>query len=378
VPLSPQPKLTSEVTDRIMTQRERLAVCMREGCLMSVRNARAVRRANAPIGLDMGLDDPGYHHRVLALWLGSLVSFTNPTHPGLVVHADPCLELDVVVLHDSIEFQLGAGPDYRGDAAGLATDTQLLLDCSDDGRAELTVIDPLTNTSATQVLELPTTRRSERLGWAGAALLRSVWMNLAIDADPIENSPAARRAARVARRPVTAWELGDGFAVRGFFDPRSPRLLLAEQVEAVHRPLRHLAWKADGEIAAFSFPVEDDGQSDRVKIRSVSVAPSLLGWGEIPARGRNGAGTVAIYGGAGLRIGGVRMLSEQLGESKGFDLFAGPLTTARISVSLSRFVRLAVNAEAGWILHGPVRPGGVPMSFVGPWANGVLVLVSAF
>jgi hypothetical protein len=47
-------------------------------------------------------------------------------------------------------------------------------------------------------------------------------------------------------------------------------------------------------------------------------------------------------------------------------------------VSLGRFVRLAVNAEAGWILHGPVRPGGVPMSLVGPWANGVIVLVSAF
>lgn len=323
---------------------------------------------------------------MLAPWLVSLLSFAPPTHPGLVVHADPCLELDVVELQESIEFQLGAGPDVRGAAAGLATDTQLLLDCSEDGRVELTIIDPLTNTSATQVLELssqlPTTRRSEQLGWAAAALLRSVWMNLALDADAIEASPAARRAARVARRPVTAWELGDGFAVRGFFDPRSPRLLLAEQVEAVHRPLRHLAWKADGELAAFSVPVEEGGATDRVKIRAVSVAPSLLGWGEIPARGRNGAGTVAIYGGAGLRIGGVRMRSEDLGqnpnESKGFDVFAGPLATARVSVSLGRFVRLAVNAEAGWILHGPVRPGGVPMSFVGPWANGVIVLVSAF
>lgn len=318
--------------------------------------------------------DPRYHRGVLALWLGSLLSITTPTRPGLVVSADPCLELDVDELHETIEFQLGAGPEYRGDAAGTATDTQLLLDCSDDGRAELTVIDPLTDTSATRVVGLPTSRRTEQLGWAAAALVRSVWMNLALDARATEDRPA-RRAARVARRPVSPWELGDGFAVRGFFDPSSPRLMLAEQVEAVHRPLRHLAWKADGEFAA-AVPIEEG--APRVKIRSISVAPSLLAWGEIPARGRHGAGTVAIYGGAGLRIGGVRMRGGSLGESRGFELFAGPLATARISVSLGRFVRLAVNAEAGWILHGPVRPGGLPTSFVGPWANGVLVLVSSF
>ena len=309
---------------------------------------------------------------MLALWFGSLLAITSPTHPGLVVHADPCLELDVEELHETIEFQLGAGPDYRGDAAGSSTDTQLLLDCHPDGRAELTVIDPLTDSSVTQIVELPlpAKRRTEQLGWAAAALLRSVWMNLALDADPIEDSAAARRAARVARRPVSPWELGDGFAVRGFFDPRSPRLMLAEQVEAVHRPLRHLAWKADGELAGFKL--------DGVKIRSISVAPSLLVWGEIPARGRNGAGTVAIYGGAGLRIGGVRMRSAAF-ETRGFELFAGPLATARISVSLGRFVRLAINGEAGWILHGPTRlPGVGPTSFIGPWANGVIVLVSSF
>jgi hypothetical protein len=315
-----------------------------------------------------------YHRKVLTPWLGLLLAINPPTHPGLVVHADPCLELDVEVLNDSIEFQLGAGPDYRGDAAGLATDTQLFLDCSEDGRAELTVIDPLTDTTTTRVSELPATRRSEQLGWAAAALLRSVWMNLALDADPIEDTRAARRAARVARRPVSPWELGDGFAVRGFFDSRSPRLMLAEQVEAVHRPLRHLAWKADGELAA-AVPIGAEAEADRVKIRAISVAPSLLAWGEIPARGRNGAGTVAIYGGAGLRVGGVRMRSEN--QSRGFEPFAGPLATARISVSLGRFVRLAINGEAGWILYGP-RPGALPMSFVGPWANGVIVLVSAF
>jgi hypothetical protein len=315
---------------------------------------------------------------VLALWLGSLLSLSHPTHPGLVVHADPCLELDGDELHETIEFQLGAGPDYRGDAAGSATDTQLLLDCHPDGRAELTVIDPLTESTATRIVDLPATRRTEQLGWAAAALLRSVWMNLALDAVPVEDSAARRRAARVARRPVSPWELGDGFAVRGFFDARSPRLMLAEQVEAVHRPLRHLAWKADGEFAGFSVPIEQGTESGRVKIRSISVAPSLLVWGEIPARGPNGAGTVAIYGGAGLRVGGVRMRSEEFGESRGFQPFAGPLATARISVSLGRFVRLAVNGEAGWILHGPVQPGGVPLSLVGPWANGVIVLVSAF
>jgi hypothetical protein len=307
-----QPMLNSEVKDKIVMDRERVTDCMGEGCSMSARNARVVRGANAPMGQAI----PRYPHAVLALGLGLLLSLdTTATHPGLVVHADPCLELDVDVLNESIEFQLGAGPEYRGDAAGSTTDTQLLLDCSDDGRAELTVIDPLTDTSTTRVIDLPSKRRSEQLAWAAAALLRSVWMNLALDADPIEDTRAARRAARIARRPVTPWELGDGFVVRGFFDARSPGLMLGEQAEALHRPLRHFAWKADGELAAFGVPVEVDGVSDRVKIRSVSVAPSLLAWGEIPARGHNGAGTVAIYGGAGLRVGGVRMITENLAKS---------------------------------------------------------------
>jgi hypothetical protein len=188
---------------------------------------------------------------------------------------------------------------------------------------------------------------------------------------------AERTAARVARRPSTPWELGDGFAVRSFFGPGTPSLMLGEQVEAVHRPLRHLAWKADGELAFWRVPVEDQGTTDEVATLSISAAPALLGWGEIPGRGHRGAGTVALYGGAGFRAGAVRMRSDEWGNSN-FRSFAGPLAMARASVSLGRFVGLALNIETGWLLHGPTRPNGIPLAFHGPWANGVIVIVSRF
>ncbi|PRQ09734.1 hypothetical protein [Enhygromyxa salina] len=311
-------------------------------------------------------------------WLAPLLFATalEQAHPVLIVHADPCLELDEQLLDQTLEHQLGAGPDYRGDEAAQAGDTQLLLDCSADGRAEITVIDPLSQITTTRIVDLPEpARRAERLGWAAAALLRSAWINLASERD---RDGASRKAARVAQRPPSPWQLGDGFVMRTFFDERSPGLMLGEQAEVVHRPRRHFAWKADGELSYWRVPVESNGSSGRVNTFTVSVAPSLLAWGEFPGRGPRGAGTVAIYGGAGLRVGGVRMRSATFGDSAGFHAFAGPLSTAALSVSLGQYVRLAVNAELGWILHGPVQPQGVPLSFVGPWANGVVVIVSSF
>lgn len=313
----------------------------------------------------------------LVLWQWLLPVLASATHPGLVVDADPCLELDEQQLRVTIELRLGAGPDYHQGAA-RRDDTQLLLDCGAEGRAELTIIDPLTNSTTTRSLALPTDRRTERLAWAAAALLRATWMNIDLDPSTRAHEPSARQAARVARRPPVAWHLGDGFAVRHFFSRQSPSIMLGEQVEVLHRPLRHLAWKADAELSYWRMPVELDGETGRINPLAVSVAPSLLGWGEIPGRGRRGAGTVSIYGGAGFRIGGMRMFGgETFGKSK-FELFAGPLATARLGVSLGRHVGLALNAEAGWILHGPERPNDVPMSFVGPWTNGVLVIVSSF
>ena len=96
-----------------------------------------------------------------------------------------------------------------------------------------------------------------------------------------------------------------------------------------------------------------------------------------PAAAVAAAGLLALYGGAGLRMGGVRMRSAEFGNT-GFELFAGPFTTARASVALGRFVQLAAQAEAGWLLHGPRNPQGIPASFIGPYLNGVLILVSSF
>lgn len=324
---------------------------------------------------------------MLAPWLVSLIfastssaGVAQPARPSVVVHADPCLELDDAQLTEALEHQLGAGLELRGDAAGQADDTQILLDCSADGRAEITIIDPITQLDVTRTVELPApSRRGEQLGWAAAALLRSVWLNLALDPSSApSHSSRSRRAARIAERPASPWELGDGFVMRTWFDPSSPRLMLGEQGEVLHRPTRHFAWKADGELGYWRVPVSVDGSSDRINTLSVSVAPALLAWGEFLGRGRHGAGTVGIYAGAGARVGGVRMRSASFGDSGGFWAFAGPLSTARVSVSLGRFVRLAVNAEVGWILHGPRQPRGVPLSLVGPWANGVLVIVSSF
>ena len=312
---------------------------------------------------------------MLGPWL--VLALATGERPAITVEIDPCLELDAALVHETLELELGAGPELRGAAAAGPEDTQLSLDCDPSGDATIRIVDPHTQTSATRSVELPPPeRRSEQLAWSAAALIRSTWATLELDPRARPRDRAARRAARVGHRPSSPWHLGDGFTVRTFLGPDAPALMLGEQVEAVHRPLRHLAWKADGELAYWRVPIP--GETLRVNTLSISVAPALLAWGEFPSRARRGAGTVSVYGGAGLRVGGVRMRGGDLGSSDGFEAFAGPLAMARASVDLGRFVGLALNAEAGWILHGPERPNDVPLSFVGPWVSGVIVIVSVF
>jgi hypothetical protein len=318
---------------------------------------------------------------VHTLWLALLLALgPDDARPSLVIDVDACLELDADDLRESIELRLGPGLEHRGDAPGQASDTQLLLDCASEREVELTLIDPISALTLTRIVELPPPeRRVERLGEHATNLLRSAWLNVALERpNDRRRTRAERVAARVAERPANPWELGDGFAVRSFFHSGTPTLMLGEQVEVVHRPLRHLAWKADGELAFWRVPAERDDEADEIATLSISAAPALLGWGEIPGRGRRGAGTVALYGGAGFRAGGVRMKSTKLGNSNGFRSFASPMVMARASVSLGRFVGLALNIEAGWLLHGPVRPNDVPLTVRGPYANGVIVIVSRF
>lgn len=319
---------------------------------------------------------------MLALSLSFVLSFApEAERPGLSIHVDPCLELDAARLLETIELRLGAGPDYRGPAA-KPSDARLWLDCGEGTSVELTLVDPISDATLSRTVELPTDgaeRRTERLAEHSVSLIRAAWLNVALERpDDGRRTRAERTAARVARRPSSPWELGDGFAVRSFFAADSPSLMLGEQVEVVHRPLRHLAWKADGELGFWRVPVSFDGVDAEVATLSISAAPALLAWGEIPGRGKRGAGSVALYGGAGFRAGAVRMRSEAFGDSDGFRSFVGPLAMVRASVSLGRFVGLALNLEAGWLLHGPERPNGVPLSLRGPWTNGVIVIVSRF
>lgn len=311
------------------------------------------------------------------LALSLVLAFALPVErPGLAIHADPCLELDDAELLETIELRLGAGPEYRQDS-GRPGDTRLLLDCGLGTTVELTVIDPISDATLIRTIEAPREdRRAERIAEHAVNLVRAAWLSVALERPDEDRRTRTRRtASRVARRPSSPWELGDGFIVRSFLDSDSPSLMLGEQVEVVHRPLRHLAWKADGELGFWRVPVDEDAT---IATLSISAAPALLGWGEIPGRGKRGAGTVALYAGAGFRAGGVRMRSEALGNSRGFRSFAGPLAMARASVALGRFVGLAVDIEAGWLLHGPERPNGVPLSLRGPWVNGVIVIVSRF
>ncbi len=306
-----------------------------------------------------------------------LVLAPGDARPGVAVDVDPCLEFDEELMLETVELLLGAGPEYG--AASGPDDTRVLLDCDAAGGVELTVIDPIADASLVRTVELPPPEhRAERLAEQAVNLVRAAWLELALER-PAERSRTRteRIAARVARRPAAPWALGDGFVVRSFFGPDSPALMLGEQVEVVHRPLRHLAWKADGELAFWRVDVERDGTPGEVATLSISAAPALLGWGEIPGRGRRGAGTLALYGGAGLRVGGVRMRSDAFGRT-GFMAYAGPLAMARASVSLGRYVGLALNVEAGWLLHGPERPNDIPLTLRGPWLNGVIVIVSRF
>ncbi|MFV8751282.1 hypothetical protein ACNOYE_12125 [Nannocystaceae bacterium ST9] len=313
-----------------------------------------------------------------------------PERPSLVVQIDrgdeACVDVDLPRLHEAVELALGWSLEHRQAAPAQAWDTEVTIACIAEGepRVELAIRDPQTGTIASRILDAPSSddpeRRAEVLALAVADLVRTTWHALEQEApaalepsDPDLTSARTRRRARaIARRPTAPYLAGDGFVVRTYFGDAAPTLMLGEQVELVHRPLRNLAWKIDGELAAWRVPAE----LGDLKTMTLSVAPALLGYGEFGGSSRPGRpGRVAIYGGMGARIGGVRTLGEG-SASASFRPIAGPLATARIELVCGRFVRVALVGETGWLLAGPVDPQGLTMR--GGWANGTFVIVSAF
>jgi hypothetical protein len=325
------------------------------------------------------------------LALALLLLDPSSDRPSLVVQIDrgdeACVDVDLPHLHDAVELTLGWALEHRQAAPALQGDTVVTIACVENGdlAIELGIDDPQTGTIASRMFDAPTSadpeRRAEVLAIAVADLVRSTWHALEQEApavleanDPEHTSTRTRRRARnIARRPTAPWLVSDGFVVRSYFGERAPAIMLGEQAELLHRPLRNLAWKIDGELMAWRVPTDVGGV---VRTLAVTVAPALLGYGEFGGSSRPGRpGRVAIYGGAGARFGGVRMLGEA-STSREFRPLGGPLATARIEVACARFVRLALVGEAGWLLAGPEDPQGLRM--LGPWANGVFMIVSAF
>lgn len=310
--------------------------------------------------------------------------------PSLVVQIDrgdeACVDVDLPHLHDAVELALGWALEHRHAAPAQPQDTEVTIACVAEGepKIELAIRDPQTGTIASRMFDAPTSddpvERADILALAVADLVRSTWSALEHEApasleshDPNRSSARSRRRARnIALRPTAPYLAGDGFVIRSYFGERAPQLMLGEQVELVHRPLRNLAWKIDGEWAMWRVPAE----LGPMKTMTVTVAPALLGYSEFGGSSRPGRpGRIGMYGGAGARVGAVRTLGEG-SQSRKFRPIAGPLATARIEVSCGRFVRVALVGEAGWMALGPDDPQGV--SLLGAWANGTFVIVSAF
>lgn len=310
--------------------------------------------------------------------------------PSLVVQIErgdeACVDVDLPHLHDAVELALGWALEHRHAAPAQPEDTEVTIACVMIGepKIELAIRDPQTGTIASRMFDAPDSEdpevRAEILALAVADLVRSTWHALVQEApaesavhDPDRSSARSRRRARnIARRPTAPYLFGDGLVVRSYFGERAPQLMLGEQAELLHRPLRNLAWKIDGEWAMWRVPAE----LGPMKTMTVTVAPALLGYAEFGGSSRPGRpGRVGIYGGAGARIGGVRTLGEGSASRK-FRPLAGPMVTARAEVVCGRFVRLALVGELGWMAVGPADPQGVGMR--GAWANGTFMIVSAF
>ncbi len=333
---------------------------------------------------------------------GPAEGLASSKRPSLVVDvargSEACVDVELPRLHESIELSLGYALEHRGAAPAQPGDTHVQLACVRDPdrpeaapAIELWIDDPQTGIVATRSLEAPSSddphRRAELLGLAVAELVRGTWLTLADSPAPLAPADTTRssqrtraRARNIARRPTAPWLIGDAFVVRSYLGAQAPTIMLGEQVELLHRPLQHLAWKIDGELAYWRVPVE----GGRVNSLSITVAPALLSYGELGGASRPGRpGRVAIYGGAGARLGAVRLRGRPEGDAafertQGVGAFGGPLAMARVEVSCGRWVRVGLVGEAGWALLGPDRPDALPVRVRGPWIDGAFVIVSAF
>jgi len=307
-------------------------------------------------------------------------SAADPAVPSAVVTTvDPCVPLDLAHFRRLLSIELGTSIDYQAEAPREEGQTWVHLACAPGGVA-LQLQDGVTHKSMMRVLDTDSVAPAERtrlLALAVAEFVVASWVELRAVPQPslrALGAPAApppevqRVVDDVVDRKLppgpppsaatSSWEIALGPGLEWFASHTGVFATLSLRLVQASPPL---AFLIGGDVGLMNVPVVRlESEVAQVDVLRASALAALLFGREV--------GPVSLWGGAGLRLGIVRLVSESnlsgLRDLEFSRVSGGPLLLGRVGHRFSENFGVGFELELGVVtlpVQATVLAGGMEL-----------------
>lgn len=304
------------------------------------------------------------------------------TAPEVHMEVDACVGVEAPALERRVQMELPPGVAVVADGERPFT-TRIRISCP-DGLVRLELHDPVTRKSMRRDLDpatIPANGRVRLLALAVVEFVNASWVELTLDRPtppaPKPAAPAPPKALVAETRAAVArpaprsssprWSAGGGLLARGW--PGNDLVTLGAGVELMHRPLRHLQWSLDLDVAGW----DKDADAGSMALLVASGRGLVAGVGTV--------GRVRGWGGIGVRAGMIHVRSRSdeptVSGTRFVEPWFGVAGSGGLAVALTPKLDLALRFDAGWTLRAVrVRDldGSRVFALEGAWLGGTVGL----